>query len=109
MTYVHADLAAGRWHTLPLLEQLANVGSDVARAARWYAKDPHRCEQAFARALELLDLTIEDARWIGRRKELVRARELLCDAMDGGTTYGSDLASLDRYFFHFAIAVRARR
>ncbi len=109
MTYWHADLAAGRWQTLPLLEQLANVGSDVARAARWYGKDPQRCEQAFLRALELLDLTIEDDRWRGRRKELARARELLCDAMNGGTTYGSDLPSLDRYFFQFAVAARASR
>ncbi len=109
MTYLHADLAAGRWQTLPLLEQLANVGSDVARAARWYGHDPQRCEQAFLRALELLDMTIADGRWTGRRKELVRARELLCDAMAGGTTFGSDLTSLDRYFLHFAIAARAHR
>jgi hypothetical protein len=107
MSYQHAALAAGRWRTLPLVEQLANVGSDVARAARWYGKDPQRCEQAFLRALELLDLTIADDRWKGRRKELARARELLCDAMHGGTAYGSDLASLDRYFFHFAVAARA--
>jgi hypothetical protein len=29
--------------------------------------------------------------------------------MFGGHTYGSDLASLDRYFFHFAMAVRANQ
>lgn len=109
MSYRHAGLAAGRWQTLPLVEQLANVGSDVARAARWQGKDPQRCEQAFLRALELLDLTIEDARWKGRRKELVRTRECLCDAMLGGTAYGSDLASLDRYFLHYAVAARAGR
>lgn len=109
MTYLHADLATGRWQTLTLLEQMANVGSDVARAARWYGKDPQRCEQAFLRALELLDLTIADDRWKGRRKELTRARELLCDAMLGGSAYGSDLAGLDRYFFHFAVAARAGR
>jgi hypothetical protein len=107
MTYRHSNLAAGRWQTLPLLEQLGHVGSDVARAARWYGKDPQRCEQAFLRALELLDWTVEDGRWMGHRKELLRARELLCDAMQGGITYGSDLASLDRYFFHFAVAARA--
>ncbi len=109
MTPLHAELAAGRWQTLPLVEQLAHVGSDVARAARWYGKNAQRCEQAFLRALELLDLTIEDARWKGRRKELVRTRELLCDAMQGGTIYGSDLTSLDRYFFPYAIAARAGR
>ncbi len=109
MDYLHATLAAGRWQTLPLVEQLANVGSDVARAARWHGKDPQHCEQAFLRALELLDLTIADSRWRGRRKELTRARELLCDAMLGGKTYGSDLAALDRYFFYFAVAARAGR
>lgn len=109
MAPLHEQLAAGRWHTLSLMEQLANVGSDVARAARWYEKDRQRCEQAFDRAVELLDLTIADERWKGRRKELTRARELLCDAMFGGNTYGSDLASLDRYFFHFAMAARAGR
>lgn len=109
MPAVHTSLAAGRWRSLSLVEQLGNVGSEVRRAARWHGTDQQRCEQAFYRALELLDLTIADPRWQGRRKELTRARELLCDAMFGGTTYGSDLASLDRYFFHFAMAARAGR
>lgn len=107
MSHVHANLAAGRWQTLSLMEQLANVGSDVARARRWQGKDPGLSEKAFIRALELLDLSIGDARWKGRRKELTRVREVLCDAMSGGSAYNSDLASLDRYFFHFAVAARA--
>ena len=105
----HADLSAGRWQTLSLVEQLANVGSDVARARRWQTKDPESCEKAFARGLELLDLTICDPRWKGRRKELTRAREVLCDAMLGGKEYGSDLEGLDRYFYPFAVAARAGR
>ena len=109
MTHQHVSLAAGRWQRLPLVEQLANIGSDVARAHRWQYKDSQLCEQAFVRALELLDLTIGDARWKGRRKELTRVRELLCDAMLGGNEYGSDLAGLDRYFYHFAVAARADR
>ena len=109
MSYQHRNLASGRWQTLPLMEQLANVGSDVGRAARWHGKDSVRCEQAFVRALELLDLTISDPRWRGRRKELVRTRELLCDAMSGGKTYGSDLAALDRYFLPYAVAARSGR
>jgi hypothetical protein len=109
MPQQHASLAAGRWQTLPLVEQLANVGSEVSRARRWGGKDPNSCEKAFLRALELLDLTIGDARWKGRRKELTRTRELLCDAMLGGKEYGSDLAGLDRYFYPFAVAARAGR
>jgi hypothetical protein len=105
----HVGLATGRWQTLSLMEQLANVGSDVARAHRWQGKDSASCEKAYARALELLDLTIQDPRWKGRRKELTRIREILCDTMSGSTLYGTDLASLDRYFFHFAVAARANR
>jgi hypothetical protein len=109
MSRQHVSLAAGRWQSLPLAEQLANVGSDVARAHRWQGKDPQLCEKAFVRALELLDLTIADTRWKGRRKELTRVREFLCDAMLGGKEYGSDLAGLDRYFYPFAVAARASR
>ena len=109
MSHQHTSLAAGRWQTLSLAEQLANVGSDVARAHRWQDKDPQLCEKAFVRALELLDLTIGDPRWRGRRKELMRVREVLCDAMLGGKEYGSNLAGLDRYFYPFAVAARAGR
>lgn len=38
MTPVHQDLAAGRWCELPLVEQLAHVGSEVERAMRWRDK-----------------------------------------------------------------------
>ena len=109
MSYQHANVVAGCWHRLPLVEQLANIGSDVARAHRWQHTDLQLCEQAFVRALELLDLTIGDPGWKGRRKELTRVRELLCDAMLGRKEYGSDLASLDRYFYHFAVAAGASR
>jgi len=109
MATQHVSLAAGKWHTMPLVEQLGNVGSEVGRIARWKDKDPQACERAFIRALELLDLTIGDPRWKGRLKELTRAREFLCDAMSGGHLYGSDLPGLDRYFYYFAVAARAGR
>ena len=94
---------------MPLVEQLAHVGSEVGRMLRWKEKNPQDCETAFLRALELLDLTIQDPRWKGRRKELTRAREFLCDAMLGGSAYSSDLIGLDRYFYHYALASRIGR
>ena len=109
MSYQHAGLAAGKWKTMSLLEQLGNVGSEVGRVSRWQKKDSQACEKAFSRALELLDLTIQDPRWQGRRKELTRVREFLCDAMLGGSVYGSDFVGLDHYFYHFAVAARANR
>ena len=109
MPYQHTGLAGGRWFTMPLVEQLAHVGSEVGRIVRWKEKNPQDCEKAFLRALELLDLTIQDPRWKGRRKELTRARECLCDAISGGSAYGSDLIDLDRYFYHYALASRIGR
>ncbi len=109
MTAQHSSLADGRWTTLSLVEQMGNTGSEVARMLRWKGTDVTRCEQAFIRALELLDLTIQDRRWRARLKELTRVREFLCDAMSGGHEYGSTLEDLDKYFLAFATAARANR
>jgi hypothetical protein len=48
MPHQHAGLAAGRWHTMPLVEQLGNVGSEVGRIARWKTKDPQACEKGLS-------------------------------------------------------------
>jgi len=50
---------------------------------RWRDRDERLATAAFDRALERLDLTLADGRWRGRRKEIARARELLCDAALG--------------------------
>jgi hypothetical protein len=102
----HPGLAGGRWQQLSLAEQLANVGAEVGRM-RHRAAAPRAA--AFERALELLDLTLADPRWRGRRKEIARAREVLCDAADGGREYGATLEDLDRYFLDFALAARRGR
>jgi hypothetical protein len=107
-TPAHRELAAGRWGRLTLAEQLANVGSEVGRLRRFSGRDERLAAGAFERALELLDLTLADARWRGRLKEIARARELLCDAAAGGGEYGSTLDALDRYFLAFAVAARVR-
>ena len=103
----HRELAAGRWHSLSLLEQLANVGSEVGRMR--HARDQALRDGAFERALELLDLTLADPRWRGRLREIARARELLCDAAAGGHAYRTTLEDLDRYFLAFAVAARRDR
>ena len=107
--YRHEDLAAGRWGTLSLAEQLGNVGSEVGRMRRWTGRDERLVIGAFERALELLDLTLADPRWRHRLREIARARELLCDAAAGGNEYGTTLPDLDRYFLAFAVAARANR
>lgn len=62
----HADLAAGRWKSLSLIEQLANVGSELERPIRAHeAGRAERRESAVNRCLELFDLTAADGRWHG--------------------------------------------
>jgi hypothetical protein len=102
----HRDLAAGRWGEFSLVEQLANVGSEVGRMLRWRGRDERLMAGAFERALELLDLTLADPRWRDRLGEIARARELLCDAATGGREYSTTLEDLDRYFLAFAVAAR---
>jgi hypothetical protein len=107
----HAGLAAGRWQTLTLAEQLGNIGSEVGRAIKAGERnDPRRFEGALARALELFDLTLADPRWRGHRvREIARAREVTCDFLVGKNDYLSTATSLDAYFLHFAVAARRNR
>lgn len=109
MPIQHKNLAGGKWRTLSLIEQMANIGGEISRAARWQNKDEKLSKSAIDRAFELLDLTIQDFRWHNRLKELVRAREILADAIFGGREYNSSLEDLNRYFFHFALAARMNR
>ena len=61
MTTYHPELAAGRWFTLSLATQLGNAGSEYERALQWKKRgDKVRFDHAFARLLELIDLTIAD-------------------------------------------------
>lgn len=107
MTYQHQNLAAGKWRTLSLAEQMGNIGSEISRARNWQGKDQERFEGAFFRALELFDLTLADPRWKNRLKEIARAREAVCDAYFGGKEYKNTFAGLQSYFDKFAILARS--
>lgn len=106
MAFLHKELAAGGWFQLSLCEQLGNIGSEVSRAIKWRGKDQKLFDGAVERALELFDLTLADSRWLGRLREIARAREVFCDAVSGGKEYSSSLEDLDRYFMEFALAAR---
>jgi len=109
MSFIHKNLAAGKWFTLSLKEQLGNIGSEVLRAARQQGKDEKLFWAAVGRALELFDLTLEDPRWNGRKLEIGRAREVFVDAVFGGQKYKSSLKDLVRYFDQFAYAARLKQ
>lgn len=92
-----------RWWTLPLVQQLGNIGSEVGRAAKWQGKDEESFWGAVTRAVELFDLTQSDKRWYKRRNEINRAKEFFADAVLGGQEYKTSLQDLERYFMQFAL------
>ncbi len=107
MSYQHKNLAAGRWKKLPFLEQMANIGSEVERALSWQAKgNAVYAQQAFERALELVDLTLGSAKDFPRLKEIARLREAMVDYFCGQNQFKSSEASWRKYFFSFTYAAR---
>lgn len=104
---IHTALSSGRWQTMSLAEQMGNIGSEVHRAIRWHQRqNTVLFQNAFDRAIELLDLTINDRRWQTGQSELSRTREVFCDIFFGGNSYQTDLKSFQAYFDQFAVAAR---
>ena len=107
MNIVHKDLARGRWAQMPLVEQMANIGSEVERALNWRKrKNADHARKAFERALELIDLSLGAAGSLPRLKELARVRETLVDHFFGTNEFVSTEVSLQKYFLHFVYAAR---
>lgn len=104
----HPNLAGGRWKTLTIVEQLANVGSEVERAIRACEEGKEaRFERALDRALELFDLSAADDRWRGPgRREILRAREEFCRLFFDPQPPSGSAEGLKRYFLAFATASR---
>jgi hypothetical protein len=105
----HRDLAAGRWYELSLAEQFGNVGSEISRTVKWTGRNPAIARGAFERALELIDLMLDDPRHRqspARLREIARVREVVVDFFDGSNQYHATAADLQRYFDAYALAVR---
>ena len=108
---LHPDLTPDRWQAMTLAEQLGNAGADIGRAilAREGGNEARQAS-SLSRALAQLDLTLADPRWAGhRRREIARAREVVCDLLAGDNAYGSTPASIERWFMAYAVEARAGR
>lgn len=108
MTKQHKALTDGRWQDLSLMEQLANIGSEVLRAIKWRKKgNTHYSTLAFHRALELLDLTIRiPSLGLHRRRELTRLRSALVDDFAGTNEFRSSDILWERMFTAYTYAAR---
>ena len=107
MSYQHKDMAAGRWSQLSFLEQMANIGSEVERALNWRVKkNTDYSQKAFERALELIDLTLDNDKNYAHLKEIARMREAIVDYFSGVNQFMSSEGSWRSYFLPFTYASR---
>jgi hypothetical protein len=110
MIYQHKNLAAGRWGELPLVEQMANIGSEVERAINWRAKaDSVNSQKALERALELIDLSLDTVDNKAHLKEIARVREAIVDYFYGTNEFKSTDGWWRNYFLYFAYAARKEK
>ncbi len=110
MNIQHRELASGRWKQMPLMEQMANIGSEVERALNWQAKhNEEYSRKAIERALELTDLTLDSIREFSRLKEVARMREALVDYFYGKNQFKSTDLLWRKYFLSFTYAARRGR
>jgi len=92
---------------MSLVEQMANVGSEINRALIWKEKNnADYSMKACERALELLDLTLSSPNNRFRLKEIARVREAVVDYFFGTNQFMSSGESWKRYFLEFAYAAR---
>ena len=107
MNFIHKNLASEKWQKMSLVEQMANIGSEVNRTIHWYNEDDKETMKNSAwRTLELIDLTIIDKRWKNRLLEILRLREVFCDLFFGKNLYNTSTKSLQDYFLLFGLAAR---
>src|SRR3990172_844464 len=106
---IHTEITQERWNSMPMIEQMANVGAEVGRTINWRGKDEILSRNALYRALELMDATIEDPKNKKRLKELLRVREGLVDYFMYDNTYQSSDELWNNYFLAFGIAARFNR
>ena len=107
MNIQHKNLASGRWFQLTLVEQLANIGSEIERTISWNKKNNLVYSQlAYDRALELIDLTLQDPKNRKRLKEIVRLREISADFFVFNNDYHSTSEQWQKYFLAFNYAAR---
>lgn len=108
MSHQHKELASGRWAELSLVEQMANIGSEVSRALNWQKKgNDEYCKKAVHRALELLSLTLDAVTVPSNYKELTRLKEAIVDYFCGTNQFSSSEILWRKYFDHFNYAARA--
>lgn len=74
----HKELTLEKWQKLPKHIQILNIGAEISRLQSWQnIKERKKSKECVERAMELLNLTLEDKRWKNKRRDLLRMKEAL--------------------------------
>ncbi len=96
-----------RWPTLSLELQMGNIASEITRADGFQKRgESDLLQSSLDRSNELIELTLNDPRWRGRKKEFTRLSEVMNDWYQGGREYGVPLEWLAQYATQFMYLVR---
>lgn len=99
-----------KWGELPLIEQLAHVGAEIHRAGHWeQKKDKISRNKSLERAIDLMDLILNNAHLHHRTREIARLREVVCDCYTDRHENNVSLSALDNYFLTLAIYARKQK
>ena len=107
MKSFHDDLKS-RWKSLTIYEQMANIGAEVGRAISWKNKgNAEISRNAFYRALELIDFSVDAYTGKPALREILRMREMLVDYFYGDNEYNSTDEVWNKYFYYYNLAARS--
>lgn len=110
MNIQNKELFLNRWRQLSVSEQMANIGAEVGRALNWQKKgNPEMAQKASARALELLDFSLDSTRSFPHLKEFARLREAWVDYFYGSNQFSSSEILWQKYFNHFNYLARRNK
>lgn len=90
------------WFEMPVNMQISNIGSEVSRAINWKNKGNEKRKLGFCeKAIEFLELSIEDPKNAHRVGEFMFCIEELKDYFFGENTYGTTDEMLHKYYDSF--------
>jgi hypothetical protein len=102
MATFHRNLTDEKWRALSRVTQILNITSELNRAGTWCPDRGDYTRSSIERALELIDLSINDrAGWHGTRlHELLRFREVVAGLYAGEACEKSDFPVLIQTLLH---------
>lgn len=96
-----------RWEKFSFEEQMGHIGSEYGRAESLNKKgDQENYKVSLERAIELIELTINDKRWETRLYEILKLKDVLVDLYEETRKYNVSAQYLENYFLSLALLIK---